>query len=253
MNIVDTLVDSFNQVVNELVTALPAIIGALLILLIGWIVARIVAGAVRGLLRRTGADKSFAERGGEVYGERTETLAPSNLAGMATFWVIVLVFLIAAANFLNWPQVSALLNDFLSWLPNLIVAVIILLGAPIVGRLVRGIVETGSAGAGLTSGYLLGRFAELAIIAIAVVVAAYQVGIATDLINIVILGLAAAMALGVGLAFGLGGRDVAAQVTQSWYDRAKVASDAAQAAPAPRSAPPAAAQRPSGEPAPEAG
>jgi hypothetical protein len=246
MNLVDTLVASFNQVVNDLVTALPAVIGALLILLIGWIIARVVSGAVRGLLRRTGVDKSFAERGTEVYGDRTSDLAPSSLAGTATFWIIILVALIAATNFLNWPQVSALLNDFLAWLPNLIIAVIILLAAPIVARLVRSFVETGSSGMGMTTGRTLGRLAEVAIIGIAVVVAVNQVGIATDLINIVLIGLVAAMAIAVGLAFGLGGREVAAQVTQGWYNSARSASASAQrsAATAPTAPAPAPAAPP---------
>ena len=229
MDLAETLRASFNQVVNDLVTALPSIIGALLILLIGWIVARVVSGIVRSLLERAGADRAFASTGKEVYGDRTSAFTPSKLAGMITFWVIMLVFLIAAANFLGWPQVSQLLNDFIGWLPNLIVAVIILIAAPVVGRLVRGAVETGSAQMGMSSGRTLGRIAEIAVIAFGVVVAINQVGIAANLVNILFIGLVAALAIGFGLAFGLGGREVAAQVTQDWYARSKGAAAQAEA------------------------
>jgi len=142
----------------------------------------------------------------------------------------MLVFLVAAANFLGWPQVSTLLNDFIGWLPNLIVAVIILIAAPVVGRLVRGAVETGSQQMGMTSGRTLGRIAEIAVIAFAVVVAVNQVGIASDLVNILFIGVVAALAIGFGLAFGLGGREVAAQVTQDWYRKSQEAAARVQAA-----------------------
>jgi hypothetical protein len=225
MNLADTLSASFNQVVNDLVTALPAIIGALLILLIGWIIAKVASGIVRRVLERAGADRAMATRGAEVYGARAATFKPSAVAGTVTFWVILLVFVIAAANFLGWPQVSQLLNDFIGWLPNLIVAIIILIAAPIVGRLVRGAVETGSAQMGMTSGQTLGRVAEIGVIAFGVLIAINQVGIASNLVNILFIGVVAALALAFGLAFGLGGREVAGQVTQDWYDRSKDTAD----------------------------
>ena len=232
MDLGDTLAASFNQVVNDLVTALPAIIGAIVILLVGYVIAKVASGIVRRLLERAGADRAMATRGAEVYGPRANRLQPSAIAGMITFWVIMLVFLIAAANFLGWPQVSQLLNDFIGWLPNLIVAVIILIAAPVVGRLVRGAVESGSAQLGMSSGSTLGRAAEIAVIAFAVLIAINQVGIASDLVNILFIGVVAALAIAFGLAFGLGGREVAGQVAQEWYDKSK--SVAAEASSAPR-------------------
>lgn len=234
MNLGETLAASFNEVVNDLVTALPAIIGALLILLVGYVIAKVVSGVVRRLLERGGADRAFAERGGEVYGSRASSMQPSGIASMVTFWVIMLIFIVAAANFLGWPQVSTLLNNFLGWLPNLIVAVIILVAAPVVARIVRGAVESGSAQMGMTSGRTLGRIAEIGVIAFGVLIAINQVGIATDLVNILFIGIVAALAIALGLAFGLGGREVAAQVTQDWYNRSKeVAAQASASSPAP--------------------
>ena len=126
MDLGDTIVASFNEVVNDLVTALPAIIGALIILLVGYVVAKVVSGIVRRLVERSGADRTFAERSSDVYGSTATAIKPSSAAASVVFWIIVLVFIVAAANFLGWPQVSQLINDFLAWLPNLIVAVIIL-------------------------------------------------------------------------------------------------------------------------------
>lgn len=230
MEIGETLANSFAQVISDLVNALPAIIGAIIILIVGWIIAVIVGRVVRGLLDRAGADRAFESRGREVYGDATTRLRPSSLGATIAKWLVFLVFVIAAANFLGWPQVSELLNDFIGWLPNLIVAVIILVAAPIVGRLVRGAVESGSSQMGVTSGRTLGRIAEIAVIAFAVVVAINQVGIASDLVNILFIGIVVALALGFGLAFGLGGREVAAQITENWYQRSRETAARAQAA-----------------------
>jgi hypothetical protein len=221
---------SFEQVLSDLVTALPDLIGALLILLIGYVVAKVVSGIVRSLTERAGVDRTFAQHGGEVYGGATSTFTPSRLAGMITFGVILLIFLVAAANFLGWPQVSELLNGFIAWLPNLIVAVIILVAAPVIGRIVRGAIETGSSQMGMTSGRMLGRLAEIAIIGFAIVIAINQVGIASDLVNILFIGVVAALALAFGLAFGFGGREVAARLTQDWYEASRNAADRMQAA-----------------------
>lgn len=224
MNLGDTLSASFNQVVNDLVRALPAIIGALLILLIGYVLARVASGLVHTLLQRAGADRMFAQHGASVYGEAGGALLPSKLGSLIVFWVIMLIFLIAAANFLGWPQVSALMNGFVGWLPNLIVAVIIVVAAPIIGRILRRTIETGASQTGVGNGRLLGRIAEFAVIAFAIVVALNQVGIASDLVNILFIGVVAALALGFGLAFGLGGRQVAEQLTQDWYERSREAA-----------------------------
>ncbi|HEV8488852.1 MAG TPA: hypothetical protein VGQ58_03590 [Candidatus Limnocylindrales bacterium] len=74
-------------------------------------------------------------------------------------------------------------------------------------------------------GRLLGRIAQVAIIAFAVIVAIDQVGIAADLVNTLFVGVVAAFAIGFGLAFGLGGRDVAAQITQKWYASTQETAD----------------------------
>jgi hypothetical protein len=220
----DAVFLSLSNALNTFLAAIPQVIGALLILIIGWIVAGMVARLVGELLRRAGADRLFAEHGGRVYGAQSEKIRPSVVASELVKWLIRLVFLVAAANVLGMPQVSELLNQVLLWIPNLIVAAIILLVAPLLARFVRGTIEVGAGQMGFTNAPLLGRIAEIAIVAFAVVIAINQIGIAADLVNIIFIGLVGAFALAFGLAFGLGGRDVAAQLTQSWYESTQAAA-----------------------------
>jgi hypothetical protein len=220
----DAIFLSITNALNTFLSAIPQIIGALLILLIGWIIAGIVARLLQELLQRAGVDRLFAKHGGEVYGARSTELRPSRIGSEIVKWIIRFVFLVAAANVLGMPQVSVLLNQVLLWLPNLLIAVIILLVAPLLGRFVRGVIEVGAGQMGFGNARILGRIAEIAIIAFAVVIALYQIGIANDLISILFIGVVGAVAIAFGLAFGLGGREVAAEITRGWYTEMSAAA-----------------------------
>jgi hypothetical protein len=217
----DAVFLSLSNALNSFLAAIPLVIGALIIIVIGWIIAGVLARIVSEVLRRAGADRLFAEHGGQVYGSRTKSIKPSIVAGELVKWLVRLVFLVAAANVLGMPQVSELLNNILLWIPNLIVAAIILLVAPLLARFVRGTIEVGAGQMGFTNAPLLGRIAEIAIIAFAVIIAINQIGIAANLVNTLFVGIVAALALAFGLAFGLGGREVASQLTQRWYEQSQ--------------------------------
>jgi hypothetical protein len=224
----DAIFLGISNALNTFLTAIPQVIGAILIIIIGWIISGILARLVTGALRRTSIDRLFADHGGQVYGRQTATFKPSVVAGEIVKWIIRLVFLVAAANVLGMPQVSLLLNQVLLWIPNLIVAAIVLLVAPLLGRFVRGLIEVGAGQMGFSNARILGQIAEIAIIAFAVIIAIDQIGIAATLVNTLFIGLVGALALAFGLAFGLGGREVAAELTRSWYEASQGA--AAQAA-----------------------
>jgi hypothetical protein len=224
MDLGQTLKDSFNTAMATLVSAIPAIIGAIVILIVGWIIGAIVGRIVTGILARTPVDRTFNRHAGSVYGGSASTFSVSRATGTVVKWLIFLVFLIAATNFLGWPLLTDFLNQVILFIPNLIVAVLILILAPIAGRLVRNAVENGTAAAGVSSGHLLGRVAEVAVILFGVIIAVNQVGVASNLVDILFTGLVIALAIAFGLAFGLGGRDVAGQLLQSWYDGSRDAA-----------------------------
>lgn len=244
----DAVFLALSNALNTFLAAIPQVIGALLIIIIGWIIAGALARLATELLKRAGADRLFAEHGGEVYGDQSRRVRPSTVVGELVKWLIRIVFLVAAANVLGMPEVSELLNQVLLWIPNLIVAAVILLLAPVIARFVRGAIEVGAGRMGFTNAPLLGRIAEIAIVAFAVVIAINQIGIAANLVNTLFIGLVGALALAFGLAFGLGGRDVAAEITRDWYESSKSAAARIQtsapaahepstASPAPASAP----------------
>ncbi len=217
----DSVFLSLSNALNQFLGAIPLIIGAIIILIIGWLISNVLARVTNTVLRKAGADRLVYQHGAEVYGQATQDWPPSRIGAELVRWIVRLVFLIAAANTLGWTQFSQLLNSIILWIPNLIVAVVVLLVAPLIARFVRGAISTGASDMGFTNGPLLGRIAEVAIVAFAVIIAINQIGIAQNLIDILFVGLVGAVSLAFGLAFGLGGRDVAAQVTQQWYEQSR--------------------------------
>ena len=197
--------------------AVPAVLGALLVLIIGWILAGVAGRATTAAVRRTGADRLFAQHGGDQ-------VIPSKAAGQVVMWLVRLATLVLAATVLGLAEVSVLVNEIVLWLPNLIVAAIVLLVAPVIARFLRSLVEVGAGQAGFSNARILGRIVEVAVVVFAVVIAVNQVGVASELIVTLFTGIVAAFSIAVGIAFGLGGRGVAEKITEGWYESSRLAA-----------------------------
>jgi hypothetical protein len=146
-------------------------------------------------------------------------MTASQLIGDLAKWLIRLVTLVVAFDALGLPAVSQALQSLLLWLPNLVVAIVVLvlggLAATALSRVVRG--ATSEAGFGNPD--LLATITTVAVWAFAVLIAVNQIGVAANIVNILFTGIVAATALAFGLAFGLGGRDVANRMLNTWYER----------------------------------
>ena len=132
-------------------------------------------------------------------------------------WFVRLIVLITAFDALGLPAISQVLQELLLWLPNLVVALVILVIAGLAANALAGLVRGATAEAGLGNPDLLATIARVAVWAFAIVIAVNQVGIATTLVNTLFMGFVGALALALGLAFGLGGRETAGQLVASWY------------------------------------
>ncbi|HKC91004.1 MAG TPA: small-conductance mechanosensitive ion channel, partial [Candidatus Limnocylindria bacterium] len=139
-------------------------------------------------------------------------------------WYVRLVFLLLAANAVGLTAVSGIVNQVLAFIPNLLVAILIL-GvfswlATTTKNLVVGAVES----AGMSNASMLGTLTFVAVLAFGIIAAANQIGIAATLVNTLFIGVVGALALAFGLAFGLGGRDEAAQLLAGWRGQAQRAA-----------------------------
>jgi hypothetical protein len=218
-----------------LLSGIPKILGFLVILLIGWFIASAVAAAVAALLRAVRFN-DLARRSGfagfvEQMGIRTD--AAGVIADVAK-WFIRLIVLISAFDALGLPAVSQVLQQLLLWLPNLVVALVVLVIAGLAANVLASLVRGATREAGLGNPELLATIARVAVWGFAIVIAVNQIGVAATLVNTLFMAVVGALALALALAFGLGGRETAAQIVRRWYEDGQRAApkmaDAADAA-----------------------
>jgi len=209
-----TVVDAFGEFLNVVAASVPQITVALIIFIIGVLVAPLFGAAARRLVQLVRIDEG-AEKVGVADMLRTAgfTFKFSSLIGKLVKWFILIAFLIAAVNTLGWEEVSLFLNDILFYIPNVIVAVIILAVGLIAGSFLQQVMAKLLKASTLPVKHheTLGRVAKWAVVVFAVLAALLQLGIAESLIEILFAGVVFALAL----AFGLGGREKAAKVLDS--------------------------------------
>ena len=221
----DAVVTAFSYAISLLLGGIPKIIAFLLILIVGWIIASIVAKVITSVLHAVKFN-DMAERSGLagfVTDMGVDTDSSGVLAGIVK-WFIRLIFLVAAFDALGLPAVSAVLQQFLLWIPNLIVALVVLVIGGLLAKALASIVRGATAEAQLGNPDLMANIARIAVMAFAIIIAVNQIGIASTLVNTLFMGFVATFVIAFGLAFGLGGRDVAAQITQNWYSKSQSAA-----------------------------
>ncbi|HJR16643.1 MAG TPA: hypothetical protein VJ808_07300 [Gemmatimonadales bacterium] len=198
---------------NTFLSAIPRIIGFLVVLIVGWIISSLLARGMLALLHAVRFN-DLARRSGFadfVVKMGVKTDASGVIAGIVK-WFVRLITLVIAFDTLGLPAVSGVLQQLLLWLPNLVVALVVLVVGGLAANALSQLVRGATAGAGFSNPEVLATVAKAAVWTFAAVVALNQLGIATTLINTIVIGLVGALALATGLAFGLGGRDRAAQL-----------------------------------------
>jgi hypothetical protein len=221
----DALMASLSSAFTLFFSAVPRILGFVLIIIIGWIIASLIEKALAALLRTVHFDGFAARAGLAGFIEKTGTRRDaSGTIALIAKWFVRLLTLMIAFDALGLPAVSDVLRQLMLWLPNLVVALVVLviggIAASALSQVVRGAATKGELG----NPELLARIAKSAVWVFAIVVAINQIGIAASLVNILFTGFIGAIAIALGLAFGLGGRETAASMVRDWHMRQQGAS-----------------------------
>lgn len=213
MNTIDMISNSFTDLWGRFISFFPSLISAVLIFVIGWIVASLLGRAVVKIIKSVKIDE-FVEKtkAGDKFKEAGLELSVSKFFGELVKWFLILVFLMAATNVLKLVVVSQFLNDIILYIPNIVVATIILSVAFLLGGLVYSIVRSSTKAAGVVSASLLAVISKWAIIITGLLAALIQLGIAETMLNTIFIGIVGALSLAAGLAFGLGGKEEASGI-----------------------------------------
>ena len=211
---------AFASAMSMFAGALPKILAFLVIVIIGWLIASGVSKAIAIVLRKlkfnTVADKAGLDK---FMGNAGLSNDASGKLAMVVKWFVRLIALVAAFNALGLPAVSEILNQLLLWLPNLFVALAIVViggwGANAVAAIVRGMGTSAQS----THPEFLVRLAKTAVWLFTGIVAFNQLGVATEIVQTLFSAIVGAIALGAALAFGLGGKEVAGEMLRKWHDK----------------------------------
>jgi len=208
--------DSFQQALDKFFAFLPNLLAFLVLLIVGLIVAKIVQAVVRKGLETIGVDRRLRESDGHSYVERVlPGASPANAIAKVVFWLVFAFFLFSAIGALKIPALTTFMNQVLAYLPNIIVAILVFVIAAIVA---------GAAAAGIArvmGDTPTGKVAATVLSAIVMVIALFmilqQLRSAEQIVQIAFAATMGALALGLALAFGLGGRQVAQRMLEDAY------------------------------------
>jgi hypothetical protein len=204
--------DSLQGLWYKMILFMPQFIGVLIVLVVGIILASVLSSVVRHAIRLSRIDQLTESTGiSKLFADVGITFTFSGLISWIIKWFLVIVVLIAVADILEWDQITIFLNRIALYIPNVLVAVVIMSVGFVVGHFVSQIVSKSAVASHSLPNEvadMLAATAKWAIIIFALLAGLTQLGVATRLIEILFTGIVAALAL----AFGLGGREHAGRL-----------------------------------------
>ena len=184
----------------------PRFVAAIVVFLIGWLIAMVLGKVAWHIVMVLKVDNALTKIGFKQAWERGGfRLDTPKFFYELVKWFFVVVFLMAATNILRLDQVTEFLGTVVLYLPNVIVAAVILLIGILVAKFLEGLVRASVKAAGLVSANFLGALTKWAVFIFTLLISLAQLRVADDIIRTVIIGFVAAVALALGLSFGMGG------------------------------------------------
>jgi len=212
----DTLVMRFQEVGAGVIGFIPNLVVAIIIFLAGWVVGSLVGNVVARVIKSLKVDGALESAGiGSILRRAGLTLDAGKFVGMLIEWFVVIVFLSAAFEVLGLRYVNEfLLQVVAGYIPQVIVAVLVLLVAGVVADVMQKVVSGSARAASITSANFLGTMTKWAIWIFAGIIALSQLGIGVVYLQTLFTGVVVALSIAAGLAFGLGGQDAASQAIE---------------------------------------
>jgi hypothetical protein len=207
------LVDSLNALGSEIASFAPKLIAAIVLLLLGWVLAKLVRTGITRLLKLMNFERATEKPGLESFLKHADLeVSIASLLGNLAYWLVILVMIVFVANSLGLHIVAELFNQVVLYIPNVIVAILVLVFGTILARFINKLVFAWLNNVEFTGALTVSTFSEYAILIFVFFMAMEQLQIANELLTAAFIIAFGAVGLAFSLAFGLGGRDWAARV-----------------------------------------
>lgn len=212
----DTTIIALKNLWLGFIDFIPNLIGAIIVFLIGWLISIAVGKLIAEILKRIKFNRIFEKGGWKAALEKAEIkVDASSFIGAIIKWVLLIVFLAAAVEILGFNQLTLFLTQkVLPFLPNVVVAAFIFVVAVIIADILEKVVRAAVEGAKVGYGQLVGAIVRWSIWVFAILIILSQLGIGETFMADLFRGIVVMIVLAIGLAFGLGGKDVAAEILQ---------------------------------------
>ena len=208
----EILRDSLLEIWRSFIGFLPTLLAALIVFIVGWLIAIFLGKVANRIIKTIKLDLLLEKLGFQkALAKAKLKLNSGRFFEELVKWFFIIVFLMAAVDILGLTQVTLFLKSILFYLPNVVVAAVVLLAAAIIGRFMQRLVRAAADTAGLASSGVIAGIVKWSILIFGFVIALTQLGIAPTLIQTIVIGIIAMIAIAGGLAFGLGGKDLAAR------------------------------------------
>ena len=209
----DVLSQSFQNLFYGVVAFIPNLVVAVIVFVVGWLIGVGVGRVVEQIIGSLRIDQALRSTGLErVLGRAGFALNAGKFIGFLVEWFFIIVFLVAALDVLHLTTVNLFIRDVvLGYLPQVIVAALILLVAAVLAQAAERVVVGSAKAASLKAAGFIGKVARYAIWIFAILAALNQLNVATAFVQTLFTGIVIAVALAIGLSFGLGGQAAAAR------------------------------------------
>ncbi len=212
----DVITFTFQNLWTGFVLFLPNFVGALVIFFVGLVIASGIGKVVEKLVDALKLDRLLDQLGlGRLLERADMRLRSGRFLGVLVQWFFIIVTLLAVSDILKLSAFSDFLSQVLLYVPNIVIAVLIMLAGVVVAAFLSKLVRASVMASRLHSAHFLGALTKWAVLVFSFLAALSQLGVAGALVNTLIMGFVAMLALAGGLAFGLGGRDAAA----AWLEK----------------------------------
>jgi hypothetical protein len=219
------LVDSFTRAYDQVIELAPKLLAMVVVVVVGYIAAHLLARVFKKLSEKFGL-QTAAERSGLAESMRhmgIQRNVPA-IVGTLVFWLLMCVFIMAAFNILGLEKLSTAMGKVVDYIPNLLVATVVVVVGLLVASFLRGVVATSADRVGVTYAERLANGCYYVLALLTFIAAFNQLGIEFGLLDRLILIAFGGLALGFGLSVGLGGREVMAGILAGYYLRQRLAA-----------------------------
>lgn len=195
---------------------IPTLVGAILVFVIGWFISVVIGKLIAEVLTRIRFNQFFERTGWKGALEKAELkVNPAEFIGAICKWILVIVFLLAAVEILGFIEFAGFLKSILAYLPNVIVAVLIFVVTVILVDIVEKVVRTTVEGVKVGYGHLVSVIIKWSIWIFSILAILHQLGVAKPFMETLFTGFVAMLVVSLGISFGLGGKEVAAEILQN--------------------------------------